>query len=157
MVTWVHSESIQLLHWLARWLTNFLSGRCLIISRVPGYSTFISRLLLPPTSICSASPSISVPPRRPSLGAVMTVKNISMSKVYIFIYTLCASHMPAGKLLRIKESSPHSLQDRIVDYKHLNKADIASAAVFIQHCLTIDPSVWPSALELLGDEWLCSV
>jgi serine/threonine-protein kinase SRPK3 len=88
----------------------------------------------------------------PSLRAVVTVKNISMSKVYIFIYTLCASHKPTDELLRIKEPSPHTLEDRIADYKHLNKADIASAAVFIRRCLTIDASVRPSALELLDDD-----
>jgi serine/threonine-protein kinase SRPK3 len=132
--------------------TNFLSGRCSIISRVPGYWTSISQLLLPSTSICSASPSISVSSHPPSLRAVVTVKNISMSKVYIFIYTLCASHKPTDELLRIKEPSPHTLEDRIADYKHLNKADIASAAVFIRRCLTIDASVRPSALELLDDD-----
>jgi serine/threonine-protein kinase SRPK3 len=65
--------------------------------------------------------------------------------------------MPAGELLHIKEPSPHGLEDRIADYKHINKADIASVTVFIRRCLTIDPSVRPSALELLDDEWLCGV
>jgi serine/threonine-protein kinase SRPK3 len=65
--------------------------------------------------------------------------------------------MPADELLRIKEPSTHSLENRIADYKHLNKADIASAAVFIRRCLIIDPSVRPSALELLDDEWLHGV
>jgi hypothetical protein len=85
------------------------------------------------------------------------MKNISMSKVCMFINTLCTSHVPAGELLCIKEPSSHSLKDCIADYKHLNKAVIASAAVFIQCCLTVDPSVQPSALELLDDEWLCGV
>jgi serine/threonine-protein kinase SRPK3 len=65
--------------------------------------------------------------------------------------------MPAGELLRFKEPSPHNLEDRIADYKHLNKADIASAAIFMRRCLTIDPAVRPSALELLDDEWLRGV
>jgi serine/threonine-protein kinase SRPK3 len=65
--------------------------------------------------------------------------------------------MPADELLQIKKPSPHSLEDRMADYKHLNKADIAPAAVFIRRYLTIDPSVRPSALELLDDEWLHGV
>lgn len=77
--------------------------------------------------------------------------------MYFYIHTLRTSHMPTGELLRIKEPSPHSLEDRIADYKHINKADIGSAAVFIRCCLTIDPSVRPSALELLDDEWLRGV
>jgi hypothetical protein len=65
--------------------------------------------------------------------------------------------MHAGKLLHIKEPFPHGLENCITDYKHINKADIASAAVLIQCCLTINPSVQPSALELLDDEWLHGV
>jgi serine/threonine-protein kinase SRPK3 len=35
--------------------------------------------------------------------------------------------------------------------------DIPEAAAFIRRCLTIDPRIRPSALDLLDDDWLKGV
>ncbi|KAH7903737.1 kinase-like domain-containing protein [Hygrophoropsis aurantiaca] len=62
-----------------------------------------------------------------------------------------------GNLLRVKQLFPQTIEQCIAPYKRVENQDIAAAAAFIRRCLTIDPSVRPSASELLQDEWLSDV
>jgi serine/threonine-protein kinase SRPK3 len=63
----------------------------------------------------------------------------------------------AGKLFHVKKLFPRTIEECMAQYKHIDDKDIAPAATFIRRCLTIDPSVRPSASELLQDEWFGNV
>jgi serine/threonine-protein kinase SRPK3 len=70
--------------------------------------------------------------------------------VYIFF-------LFSGSLLRVQKLFPRSIDECLRYYRFVDEAQIAPAATFIRRCLTIDPNVRPSALELLDDEWLRGV
>lgn len=59
-----------------------------------------------------------------------------------------------GALIRVKELAPTTIETCLRVYRTLDEKEISPAAAFIRKCLTIDPSARPSALDLLGDEWL---
>jgi serine/threonine-protein kinase SRPK3 len=63
----------------------------------------------------------------------------------------------SGLLLRVKKLFPRSIDEFLRYYHLVDEEQIAPAATFIRRCLTIDPDVRPSALELLNDEWLRDV
>ncbi|GBE83460.1 hypothetical protein SCP_0505090 [Sparassis crispa] len=60
----------------------------------------------------------------------------------------------SGKLLRISEVFPGSLESALGNYKILDEKDIKPAAEFIRSCLHLDPSKRPSAEELQLAPWL---
>ncbi|KAF8167107.1 hypothetical protein B0H34DRAFT_645455 [Crassisporium funariophilum] len=62
-----------------------------------------------------------------------------------------------GELLRVKKLFPRTIEECITHYGRLEDKDITLAAAFIRRCLTIDPSLRPSASELFQDEWLSDV
>ena len=70
-------------------------------------------------------------------------------------YTLYLSF--SGSLLRVQELFPRSIDECLRYYRLVDETQIAPAATFIRRCLTIDPNVRPSALELLNDGWLRDV
>jgi serine/threonine-protein kinase SRPK3 len=78
----------------------------------------------------------------------MLHNNCSLSNILYFFL---------GSLLRVQKPVPRSIDECLRFYRLLDEAQIAPAAAFIQRCLTIDPDVRPSALELLNDEWLRDV
>ncbi|THH03876.1 hypothetical protein EW146_g10325 [Bondarzewia mesenterica] len=59
-----------------------------------------------------------------------------------------------GSLIRVKKLFPRTIEECMNHYAILDEKDIPVAAAFIRRCLTIDPGARPTALELLGDEWL---
>lgn len=63
----------------------------------------------------------------------------------------------AGELLRVKKLFPRTIEECLAHYERVGNRDIAPAAAFIRRCLTIDPSIRPSASELLQDGWLDGV
>ncbi|KAG1814958.1 kinase-like domain-containing protein [Suillus variegatus] len=56
--------------------------------------------------------------------------------------------------LRVHNLIPQAMESCLRAYKVMDEKDIAPAAAFIRKCLTIDPHVRPTALQLLDDEWL---
>lgn len=57
----------------------------------------------------------------------------------------------------MKELFPRPIEECIAYYNRVEDKDIGPIAAFMRRCLTIDPSVRPSASELLQDEWLSDV
>jgi serine/threonine-protein kinase SRPK3 len=63
---------------------------------------------------------------------------------------LCA----VGTLLRLTDFTPSSLEEIFAGIGIIDPSDIPPIATFLRRCLTIDPTLRPSALELLKDSWL---
>ncbi|CAL1705895.1 unnamed protein product [Somion occarium] len=59
-----------------------------------------------------------------------------------------------GRLLRIDQLIPVSLEAALSNYKLLDPADVDSAAAFIRSCLCLDPFQRPTARELMLSPWL---
>jgi serine/threonine-protein kinase SRPK3 len=49
---------------------------------------------------------------------------------------------------------PSSLEDILYGLGTVQADDVPGVAAFMRHCLALDPTSRPSALELLNDEWL---
>jgi len=59
-----------------------------------------------------------------------------------------------GKLLRIDELFPVSLEEAIANYKLLDNDEIQPAATFIRDCIRFDPKDRPTAEALTIHPWL---
>jgi len=60
----------------------------------------------------------------------------------------------AGKLLRIPDLYPVSIETALANYKILPEEEITPAAAFIRECLQLNSSDRPSAKELELHPWL---
>ena len=60
----------------------------------------------------------------------------------------------AGKLLRISDLYPVSIETALANYKILPEEEITPAAAFIRECLRLNSSDRPSAKELELHPWL---
>jgi len=49
---------------------------------------------------------------------------------------------------------PSSLKDILYGLGTVQADDVPGVAAFMRRCLVLDPTLRPSALELLNDEWL---
>ena len=69
-------------------------------------------------------------------------------------FTSSADHRAlSGKLLRVGELFPRSLEQVMVTYG-LPEADATPAAAFIRSCLHLNPEERPTAEDLLDHSWL---
>jgi len=59
-----------------------------------------------------------------------------------------------GRLLRAPQTQPFSLEEHLRQYNILDEDALLTTSAFMRRCLTIDPNMRPSALELLSDDWL---
>ncbi|KDR73028.1 hypothetical protein GALMADRAFT_281220 [Galerina marginata CBS 339.88] len=75
----------------------------------------------------------------------------------IFPVSITLIQIIVGELLRVKKLFPRTIEECIAHYGCLEDKDIVPAATFIRRCLTIDPSLRPSASELMQDEWLSDI
>lgn len=74
--------------------------------------------------------------------------------IQVSIFRRRAYFIFTGSLIHTKDFRHMSIEDYLRSRETMGERDIGSAAAFIRRCLTIDPSARPTALELLGDEWL---
>ncbi|KAF8478755.1 kinase-like domain-containing protein [Gautieria morchelliformis] len=97
-------------------------------------------------------------------SSAMTLEQVHLQRIFEFSGRFPDSFLEAckrrtdffdeqGSLLRVDKLAPAVMDDVLRAY-HVNEQDIAPAAAFIRKCVTIDPRVRPTALELLDDEWL---
>lgn len=61
-----------------------------------------------------------------------------------------------GKLHRISELFPVTIEDALRNYKVLTEEEIQPAADFIRACVRLDPSERLTAEEMLQHPWLSS-
>ena len=50
--------------------------------------------------------------------------------------------------------APTTLEDILRRLEAVDESEIPGTAAFLRRCLTLDPKLRPSALELLKDRWL---
>ena len=62
-----------------------------------------------------------------------------------------------GKLQRISELFPVTIEEALRNYNILTEEEIQSAAEFIRACVRLDPAERLTAEEMLQHPWLSSV
>jgi serine/threonine-protein kinase SRPK3 len=59
-----------------------------------------------------------------------------------------------GSLLRVADFTPSNLEEILYELAVVEASEVPGLAAFLSRCLTLDPSLRPTARQLFKDKWL---